>query len=148
MSRNVVNGCFHNLFLNTCIRVNWLVSKSDIIESEFLLLRNIISKLTAGVNFKMLYVFLYGEFRRRKSSMKNSHCVKNVEIRRVFWSGFSFIQTKYGDLLRKSLFPVQIQENTNQKNSVFKHFSCSNIHNNNRFERKENILSELEIIVR
>ena len=32
-----------------------------------------------------------------------------------FWSVFSFIRTEYGDLRRKSLYSVQIQENTDHK---------------------------------
>ena len=42
-----------------------------------------------------------------------THCVKSVQIRSFFWSVFSCIRTKYGDLLRK--------------NSVFGHFSCSDL---------------------
>ena len=38
-----------------------------------------------------------------------------VQIRSFFWSVFSCIWTEYGDLLRKSLYSVQIQENADQK---------------------------------
>ena len=31
------------------------------------------------------------------------HCVKNVQIRSFFWSVFSCIRTKYGDLLCNSV---------------------------------------------
>ena len=34
-----------------------------------------------------------------------------------FWSVFSRILTKYGDLLRKSPYSVQMLENTGQENS-------------------------------
>ena len=47
------------------------------------------------------------------SSLQGKHCVKSVQIRSFFWSVFSCIRTKYGDLLRKS---VRIQENKDQKN--------------------------------
>ena len=53
------------------------------------------------------------------------HCVKSVQVRRFFWSVFSCIWTEYGDLLHKSPYPVRIQENADQKNSVFCHFSRS-----------------------
>ena len=33
-----------------------------------------------------------------------------------FWSVFSHIRNEYGDLLRKSLYSVQMRENTDQKN--------------------------------
>ena len=47
------------------------------------------------------------------------------KIRSFFWSIFSCIWTEYGDLVRKSPYSVRIQENTDQKNSVFGHFSRS-----------------------
>ena len=43
------------------------------------------------------------------------HCVKSVQMRSFSWSVFSYIRTEYGDLLRKSQYLVQIQENTDQK---------------------------------
>ena len=43
------------------------------------------------------------------------HCVKSVQIGSYFWSVFSCIRTEYGDLFRKSLYSVRIQENTDQK---------------------------------
>ena len=43
------------------------------------------------------------------------HCMKSVQIRSFFCSVFSCIPTEYGDLLRKSSYSVQVQENTNQK---------------------------------
>ena len=39
-----------------------------------------------------------------------------------FWSVFSHIWTEYGDLLSKSPNSVQIRENADQKNSVFRYF--------------------------
>ena len=45
----------------------------------------------------------------------NVHYVKSVQIASFFWSVFSCIWTEYGDLLHKSLYSVQIQENTAQK---------------------------------
>ena len=41
--------------------------------------------------------------------------VKSFQKRRFFQSVFSYIWTKYGDLLSKSPYSVQIQENTKQK---------------------------------
>ena len=42
-----------------------------------------------------------------------------------FFFLFSFSHTKYGDLLRKSLYSVQAQENTDQKNLHICTLSCS-----------------------
>ena len=36
-----------------------------------------------------------------------------------FWSVFSCIRTKYGDLLSKSPYSVRIQENTGQKKTAY-----------------------------
>ena len=43
------------------------------------------------------------------------HCVKSVQIASFFWSVFSSNWTDHGDLLRKSPYSVQTQENTDQK---------------------------------
>ena len=44
-----------------------------------------------------------------------SHCVKSVQMGSYFWFVFSCIRTESGDLLRKSLNSVRMQENTDQK---------------------------------
>ena len=41
-----------------------------------------------------------------------------------FWSFISRIQTEYGEMLRISPYSVRMQENTDQKNSEYGHFSC------------------------
>ena len=46
-----------------------------------------------------------------------NHYVKSVHIRSFLWSVFSHIQTKYGHLLGKSQYSVQIRENPDQENS-------------------------------
>ena len=43
------------------------------------------------------------------------HCVRSVQMRTFFWSVYSCIRTEYRDLLLKSPYSVQIQENTDQK---------------------------------
>ena len=45
-----------------------------------------------------------------------------------FWSVVSHIWTEYKDLLHKSLYLVQMGENTDQKNFAFGHFSRSENH--------------------
>ena len=47
--------------------------------------------------------------------MLMKHCVRSVQIRSFLWSVFSYIWTEYGDLLRKSSYSLQTQENTDQK---------------------------------
>ena len=42
-----------------------------------------------------------------------------------FCVSIDYVRTEYGDLLRKYPYSVRIQENTDQKNSVFGHFSRS-----------------------
>ena len=53
------------------------------------------------------------------------HCLNSVKIRSFFRSIFSYIWKEYVDLFRKSLYSVRIQENKEEKNSVFGHFSRS-----------------------
>ena len=43
------------------------------------------------------------------------HCVKSIQILSFFLSVFSYIQTENGDLLRKSVYSVQMQEKTDKK---------------------------------
>ena len=54
---------------------------------------------------------------------ESSHCMKSVQIRSFFWSAFSRIRTEYGEILRISPYSARMRENTDQKNSVFGHFS-------------------------
>ena len=42
-----------------------------------------------------------------------------------FWSVFSRIQTEYGEILRNGPYSVRMRENTDQKNSKYRHFSRS-----------------------
>ena len=41
--------------------------------------------------------------------------MKSVQMRKFFWSVFSYIWTEYGDLRSKSPYSAQIQENMDQK---------------------------------
>ena len=45
----------------------------------------------------------------------------------ILWSVFSYIRSEYGDLLGKSLYSDQRQENAGKK-SIFGHFSYSGWH--------------------
>ena len=45
------------------------------------------------------------------------HCVKSVQLQSFFWSVFSRIRIKYGNLFRKSLYSVQRREKTARKNA-------------------------------
>ena len=57
-----------------------------------------------------------------KATLKLREKYSNTQF---FWSVFSSIRTKYGDLRRTCPYLVQILENTDHKNSVFGHFSDS-----------------------
>ena len=45
---------------------------------------------------------------------KKPHCVKSVEKRSIFWSVFSRIRTKNGEILRNSSYSVRMRKNTDQ----------------------------------
>ena len=53
--------------------------------------------------------------------MKRAQCPYSE----LFWSAFSRIQTEHGEILRISPYSVQIQENADQNNSEYGHFSRS-----------------------
>ena len=55
--------------------------------------------------------------------MKRAQCPYSE----LFWSAFSRIQTEHGEILRISPYSVQIQENADQNNSEYGHFSRSAI---------------------
>ena len=50
---------------------------------------------------------------------------KNCPYSEFFWSVFSRVRTECKDLRSKSPYRVRIQENTDQKNSEYEHFLCS-----------------------
>ena len=45
-----------------------------------------------------------------------------------FWSVFSRIRTEYGNLQSKYPYSVQIRENTDHKNTQYRHFLRSKTH--------------------
>ena len=51
------------------------------------------------------------------------HCVKCVQIRSFFWSVFSRVRTEYVEIRSMSSYSVRMRENSNQKSSIFGHFS-------------------------
>ena len=53
----------------------------------------------------------------------------------LFWSLFYHIRTEYGEILHISLYPVRIQQNTDQNNSKYGHFLCSVSCSGNIFKR-------------
>ena len=53
---------------------------------------------------------------------------KKCPYSKFLWSVFSDILTEYGDLLRKPPYSVQMQQNTDQKNSEYEYFSRSEIY--------------------
>ena len=50
---------------------------------------------------------------------------KKCPYSELFWSVISRIRTDYGEIRIISPYSVQMQENADQNNSEYKHFSCS-----------------------
>ena len=50
----------------------------------------------------------------------------------LFWSVFSGIRTEYGEIFRNSPYSVQMLENTDQNNSEYGYFSCSDWQEKNK----------------
>ena len=57
----------------------------------------------------------------------NSYCVKSVQIRSYFWSVFSCIQTKYGEIWSTPYIQSKYRKKRTRNNSVFGHFSRSEL---------------------
>ena len=66
-----------------------------------------------------------------KITMKTPHYCHWRPLRKkspsseLFWSVFSYIRTKYGEILIISPYSIQMRENADQNNSEYEHFSCS-----------------------
>ena len=62
-----------------------------------------------------------------KFSIKDffSDCKPLRRIRSFFWTVFFRIRTEYEEIVRITLYSVRMQENTDQKNSEYGHFSRS-----------------------
>ena len=56
-----------------------------------------------------------------------AHVHEKCSYSELFWSGFSRIWTKYGEVLRVSLYSVRMWENTDHNNSKYKNFLHSGI---------------------
>ena len=56
------------------------------------------------------------------------HFLKSVQMGSFFWSVFSRFRTEYGEIQSISSYSVRMRENTDQKNSVFGHYSRSEIY--------------------
>ena len=55
----------------------------------------------------------------------NTSLLEKCPYLEVFWSVFSRIPTEYRKMLRVSPYSVWKRENTEQKNSEYRHFSCN-----------------------
>ena len=60
------------------------------------------------------------------------HCVKSIQIQSFFWSVFSRIRPECGEIFCISPYSVRMRKNTDQKNSVFGHVSCSDVNFENQ----------------
>ena len=54
-----------------------------------------------------------------KSVVEGLHCAKGVQLPSFFWSLFSRIWTEDKDLRSKSLYSRRIQEDTDQKKTLY-----------------------------
>ena len=68
-----------------------------------------------------IFAFDYGFIWWRQFIIKSITCPYSES----FWSIFSRIRTEYGEILCISPYSVRMQENTDQKNSEYGHFSRS-----------------------
>ena len=74
--------------------------------------------------FHKIFTGKYSETLSLNNECKTKeHCVKCVQIRSFFWSVFSRVRTEYVEIRNMSSYSVRMRENSNQKSSVFGHFS-------------------------
>ena len=64
-------------------------------------------------------------FKHQKIIKHEKRCVKRVPILSFFWSLFFRIWTGYGESQNKSLYSVQIRENTDQKKNPYLGTFCT-----------------------
>ena len=62
---------------------------------------------------------------------------KNCPYSKFFWSAFPHIGTKYRDLLCKFPYSIRMPENTDQKNSEYGQFLCSDLCGTNAVKEKQ-----------
>ena len=69
-------------------------------------------------NSDWIFFHRHWRFTDLQGKVGDHHCVKSFEIRSLLWTVFSCMRTEYGeygDLRSKSLYSIQIQENTDQQ---------------------------------
>ena len=102
---NILHSSIWTLSLALSICQYWPYETSHLTAKTFFIILTIINR----------YHFLT---KPKWTTLKNfilHHYVKSVQIRSFFWSVFSCIRTEYGELLHKSTYSFQIQENTDQR---------------------------------
>ena len=88
---------------------------------EYVTMQEIYKQRTHRVVFNKIFLMLNILW----SCFPNFHSVKCVQIRSFFWSVFSRVRTEYGEIRSIPPYSFRMRENTDQKNSVFGHFSRS-----------------------
>ena len=64
---------------------------------------------------------------KRQQVLKLMMTCKKCPYLKLLWSVFSRIRTEHGEIQSVFPYPVRIRENTDQNNSEYGHFSCSDV---------------------
>ena len=92
-------------------------------------------KKSATSKISQLYHQWLCEYRFTWINVQKEHSVKSIQIRSFFWSVFSRIRTKYGEILLSLCIQSECGKIRTRKNSRFRHFSRCEVAG--RFLRKD-----------
>ena len=117
---------------------------ADFISSKILcfqhILMNTFRRMRLNYENYSLRRILFQTLKQHSDSLR-----KKCTYSDLFWSVFSSIRSKYGEIRSISPYSVRMRENTDQKNSEYGHFSRSEILNNMN-ERKQIFNNKIDTI--
>ena len=91
-------------------------------------------------NTRTMQVSKLQDFMVTKRRLSTKQAFRKRCLSKFFWSAFSLIRTKYGQTQGISPYSVLMQENTDQENSKYGHFSRSELprtYSENRFRKRK-----------
>ena len=116
----IVNGflatkyCCKALHLGCLLGPGWHLC-IDIAQTSLSFLKNCCKTIQTIMLSTVKGELFHSKFFQKPPALSCFHCVKSVQIRNFYWSAFSCMWTKYGDLRSKSPYSVRIQKNMDQK---------------------------------
>ena len=124
----VYSGCYlYHFYLSMARNHSIFFFRANHYKNLFNKIYSLIQKKFLGVNGSCQCnntMHTYNNFTNTFTPKGKSHCMKSVQIRSYFWSGFSCILTEYGKMLSLRI-QSEYRKIRTRNNYVFGHFSCS-----------------------